>query len=99
MHHPSLLLGTTLALEAPLPSIAEDNLWLVNEHWRQAKGTDQRLSYSIEQLVRATGVGRSKIYAEIAAGRLQARKVGARTIVLHDEALAWLRSLPGFLAP
>ena len=53
-----------------------------------------KLSYTIPELVRDTGAGRSKIYQEIAAGRLKVRKLGKRTLILHDDAKAWLRSLP-----
>jgi hypothetical protein len=53
-----------------------------------------RLAYTIAELVRGTGAGRSKIYEEIAAGRLKVRKLGSRTLVLHGDAMAWLESLP-----
>jgi hypothetical protein len=53
-----------------------------------------RLAYTIPDLVRGTGAGRSKIYEEIAAGRLKVRKLGSRTLVLHGDAMAWLESLP-----
>ncbi|MPZ31203.1 MAG: DNA-binding protein [Rhodospirillales bacterium] len=46
------------------------------------------------ELVRDTGAGRSKIYQEIAAGRLKVRKLGKRTLILHGDAMAWLQSLP-----
>jgi hypothetical protein len=52
------------------------------------------LAYRIPPLSEATGVGRTKIYEEIAAGRLIASKVGSITIVTHPNALRWLRSLP-----
>lgn len=56
-----------------------------------------RLAYTILELVRYTGAGRSKIYEELAAGRLKARKLGKRTLVLHGDAMAWLQSLPAEL--
>jgi predicted DNA-binding transcriptional regulator AlpA len=40
------------------------------------------------------GIGRSLVYEEIKCGRLQARKVGARTVILRQDAEAWARSLP-----
>jgi len=52
-----------------------------------------RLAYSIPRLSKMTDIGRSSIYAEIAAGRLIDAKVGRRTIILRADALAWLRSL------
>jgi excisionase family DNA binding protein len=46
-----------------------------------------KLAYSIGELAAYGPVGRSTIYNAIAAGRLRARKIGRRTIVL-DEGLA-----------
>jgi hypothetical protein len=40
------------------------------------------------------GIGRTSAYAEIKAGRLRVRKMGARTIVEVSEAQRWLASLP-----
>ena len=39
-------------------------------------------------------VGHTKLYEEIGAGRLIARKVGSATIILHDDAEAWAHALP-----
>ena len=41
-----------------------------------------------------SGIGRTLIYVEINAGRLVARKVGNKTIILRPDLLAWLDSLP-----
>ena len=40
------------------------------------------------------GIGRTKLYEAIANGELKARKFGARTIVLRDDLLGFLKSLP-----
>jgi excisionase family DNA binding protein len=40
------------------------------------------------------GIGRTKLYEAIAAGELKARKFGSRTIVLRDDLLGFLKSLP-----
>lgn len=53
----------------------------------------QALSYSIPGFVAATGVGRSTVYKEIAAGRLKTVKVGSRTIITADAGRAWLDQL------
>lgn len=50
----------------------------------------ETLSYSIPGFVAATGVGRSTIYKEIQAGRLQTTKIGTRTVILVDEGRRWL---------
>lgn len=53
----------------------------------------QRLAYSIDELMGATGIGRTRIYEEIKSGRLKAAKCGKRTIVTADAAREWLESL------
>lgn len=66
----------------------------ISDKERERRAEQRRLSYTIDQLVQNTGAGRSKIYQEIAAGRLKVRKLGKRTIVLHGDAESWLQSLP-----
>ncbi|SFK79199.1 helix-turn-helix domain-containing protein [Methylocapsa palsarum] len=52
------------------------------------------LSYGIDAFVKIAGIGRTTVFQEIAEGRLKARKIGRRTIILKDDAIAWLTSLP-----
>lgn len=59
----------------------------------------ERLAYSVSEFSRVFSVGRSTVFAEIAAGRLRARKIGTRTVIAHEDAMAWLRSLPARAAP
>ena len=40
------------------------------------------------------GIGRTKLYEAIANGELKARKFGSRTIVLREDLLGFLKSLP-----
>ncbi|MFU0505848.1 helix-turn-helix domain-containing protein [Pseudaminobacter sp. NGMCC 1.201702] len=49
---------------------------------------------TIPDFARRFGVGRSKVYLEIQAGRLKPRKVGTRTIIPVEEARRWLEALP-----
>jgi hypothetical protein len=49
---------------------------------------------SIERFAAKHDVSRSQVYKEIAAGRLTARKVAARTIITREDAAAWRRALP-----
>ncbi|MVS99241.1 helix-turn-helix domain-containing protein [Devosia marina] len=51
-------------------------------------------AYPLPEFCRTHGIGRTKAYEEINAGRLKARKSGARTIILAEDAEAWLKSLP-----
>lgn len=50
--------------------------------------------FSPRQFAKRNGIGVTKTYEEINAGRLIARKCGSRTIITVDEERAWLQSLP-----
>ena len=52
------------------------------------------LAVGIIDATRLLGVGRSTLFEEIRAGRLQARKAGRRTLILRDDLRAWLNTLP-----
>ena len=54
--------------------------------------TTSRLAYGIRQACEATGLGRSKLYQEIAEGRLPIFKVGTRTLIAAEDLTAWLES-------
>ncbi|HEV2517904.1 MAG TPA: DNA-binding protein [Devosia sp.] len=54
------------------------------------------LAYQLPDFLKIAGIGRTKAYEEIRAGRLKARKSGNRTIVLAADAQAYLDSLPTF---
>jgi excisionase family DNA binding protein len=43
--------------------------------------TPVKLAYSIREACAASSLGRTTIYAHIAAGRLKARRIGGRTII------------------
>jgi hypothetical protein len=57
-----------------------------------------RLAYPIDDLADAIGIGRSKLYAEIRAGRLKAKKIGSRTIITTPAARDYLDALPDMAA-
>jgi hypothetical protein len=46
-------------------------------------------SYRIPEFCAAFGVGRTRAYEEIAAGRLRAFKIGRATLIAGEDALAW----------
>ena len=52
------------------------------------------LTYTVPGTAREIGCGEKKVRAEIKAGRLIARKVRGRTIILPTDAKNYLRSLP-----
>ena len=49
---------------------------------------------NINEFCARYNVGRTLAYDEISGGRLRARKVGTRTLIVEDDAEDWLRSLP-----
>jgi hypothetical protein len=55
-------------------------------------------AYRPEQFAESHEISRSQTYIEIAAGRLIARKVGNRTLILEEDAEAWRRALPQMAA-
>lgn len=55
----------------------------------------QKDAYPFMEFVREVfPLGRSKAYEEIKAGRLTVRKIGRSSVVLRDDWLAYLASLP-----
>jgi len=54
----------------------------------------QKLAYSIDDIVKLAGVGRSLLFEEIKAGHLLVKKAGRRTLVLDADLNAWLSNLP-----
>ncbi|MHB2211445.1 helix-turn-helix domain-containing protein [Methylobacterium sp. CM6257] len=51
-------------------------------------------AHSIAEVIERAGSSRTTIYAEIAAGRLKARKLGRRTLILDKDLEDWLATLP-----
>ena len=49
---------------------------------------------SLDHFCRWACIGRTKAYAELKAGRLVMRKIGAKSVILRADAEEWLRSLP-----
>lgn len=52
-----------------------------------------RLSYRISEFTEITGICRTQVYEEIAAGRLRVVKLGRCTLVLAEDAQAFLNGL------
>ncbi|KPF73892.1 MAG: helix-turn-helix domain-containing protein [Blastomonas sp.] len=51
----------------------------------------QKLAYSIREACAASSLGRTTIYAHIAAGRLRVVRVGGRTLIPAEELQAFIR--------
>jgi hypothetical protein len=48
----------------------------------------ERLSCTIPEACAATGLGRTKLYEQIGAGRVQTRKFGTRTLIVVESLVA-----------
>lgn len=55
---------------------------------------EQKLSFTIEQAVKATVIGRTAIFAAIKSGRLIARKNGRRTLIASGDLQQFISNLP-----
>ncbi len=55
---------------------------------------EEKLAYDTDQLRDVAGIGKTKIFAEMRAGRLKARRLGRKLLFRHDDVMAWLNSLP-----
>jgi excisionase family DNA binding protein len=58
---------------------------------RAGEDTQPKLAYTVDELCRACGISRAKLYEEIKAQRLKVKKIGTRTLIPIDEAKAWLK--------
>ncbi|MCK1403938.1 helix-turn-helix domain-containing protein [Bradyrhizobium sp. 76] len=54
----------------------------------------EHVALNVAEACAASGVGRTKLYEAIAAGRLRARKMGRRTLILPDDLKAFVAALP-----
>jgi hypothetical protein len=52
------------------------------------------LAYSVAGAARATGVGVTLLRAELKAGRLRKRYLNSKVVILREDLIAFLESLP-----
>lgn len=55
-------------------------------------------AYTPAEICRRNGIGKTTLYAEIKSGRLEAIKVGRRTLITASAEQAWLATLPRLAA-
>ena len=53
-----------------------------------------RVALSVNEAAESTGVGLTKLRAEIREGRLRARRLGGRVLITTDDLATWLAALP-----
>jgi hypothetical protein len=60
----------------------------------QLRRNSAKRSFDIRDFCERYGIGKTRAYAEIAAGQLRARKCGRRLLITEDDAENWLHNLP-----
>jgi len=60
----------------------------------ETEPSPQAEGLSYEEAAVVAGIGRSTLYVETREGRLIARKIGNRSVILRADLLDWLRSRP-----
>lgn len=61
-----------------------------------ARNVEAPRGFSVAQAAAYLGICRARVYALVRSGELEARKLGARTIILRDELDRFLDNLPPF---
>ena len=59
-----------------------------------SKYLELKAALSVSEFCELAGIGRTKLYQEIAANRILAKKCGRRTIIHVSELEKWLAALP-----
>ena len=55
-----------------------------------------QMSYTLDEAVKLTGLGKTRLYEELNTGRLKAVKIGRRTLIPHDSLQDWIKTLPSY---
>ncbi len=53
-----------------------------------------KAAFTVNEVTKEIGIGRSKLYSEMAEGKLKARKIGKKTIFLAEDVQVYLSNLP-----
>jgi hypothetical protein len=59
--------------------------------------SDLPIALSVAQASEESQAGATKLYEEMRAGRLKAKKVGRKTVILATDLLAWMAALPSYV--
>ncbi len=68
----------------------------IEENTNRKGDNEPKLSYGPVSAASIAGIGLTKLYEEIKAGRLKAKKFGKRTLVTAAALEDWLNNLPDY---
>ena len=51
------------------------------------------LLLSVDEAAKILSIGKTKLYAELAAGNIKARKIGKRTLILREDLESYISNL------
>lgn len=58
--------------------------------------TQHKIAYSVPEVARLISTGTTTVYKLINSGELPAKKLGDRTLILHDDLIRFMNDLPYF---
>jgi excisionase family DNA binding protein len=61
---------------------------------KRASDLSRREAFAVSEFCARYGICRETFYQEVRRGRLRARKLGAKTVVLRADADAWVATMP-----
>jgi Helix-turn-helix domain len=67
-----------------------------NDRSEPPPGPLAKIAYRVPEAALTSGLSRSSLYIWMKRGDLQYKKCGNRTLILHDDLVAFMKSLPSF---
>jgi excisionase family DNA binding protein len=61
----------------------------------QSPPLTDKLAYRIDEAIKATGLGRTLLYENIASKKLKSFRIGGRRLIHHDDLVSFLNSYRG----
>lgn len=55
-----------------------------------------KISYTIDEACAICSIGRTKLYESISSGKIKAKKLGKRTLILKDDLERFIESLEDY---
>jgi len=56
--------------------------------------SEQTAAFTVVEFLDWARIGRTTFYSQVNEGKIKTRKLGKKTLILREDALAWLNALP-----